>query len=276
MDERAQRWEERFEWPMVIAALLVIPVLVIEESNWGQPWDAIGQFLNWATWLAFVVEAVVMIRVSPRPWEWIKRYPIDVAVIFLSPPFIPGSLAGARLFRLLRVVRLLRIFSVRRLLSLEGIRFAAFLAVFVVLVGGMAYAAVEKDQNLTNWDGIWWAVTTVTTVGYGDSFPVTDGGRAIAMAVMAVGVRGVADRLRRRPLHPPGRGGAGRGARGAHPGGAAHPQHAPRRRRDAPTGSPRRLVLPKPAIRGEHDRGRERQSHDDEGQTRAEAIEQYA
>lgn len=192
MDERALRWQERFEWPMVIAALLVIPVLVIEESNFGQPWDALGQALNWGTWLAFLAEAVVMIRVTPQPMQWVKRHPIDVAVIFLSPPFIPGALAGARLFRLLRVVRLLRIFSMRRLLSLEGIRYAAFLAVFLVLVGGMAYAAIEKDQDLSNWDGIWWAITTVTTVSYGDSFPVTDLGRAIAIGVLVVGIGFVA------------------------------------------------------------------------------------
>ena len=42
MDERARRWEQRFEWPMVIAALLVIPLLVIEESSFGQPWDTVG------------------------------------------------------------------------------------------------------------------------------------------------------------------------------------------------------------------------------------------
>lgn len=177
---------------MVIAALLVIPVLVIEESNFGEPWDTIGQALNWGTWLAFLVEAVVMIRVAPRPWEWIKSHPIDVAVIVLSPPFLPSSLAAARLFRLLRVLRLLRIFSMRRLLSLEGIRYAAFLAVFLVLVGGASYAAVEQDQDLSAWDGIWWAVTTVTTVGYGDSFPTTDVGRVIAMAVMLVGIGFVA------------------------------------------------------------------------------------
>jgi voltage-gated potassium channel len=177
---------------MVIAALLVIPVLVIEETDPGQPLEAIGQILNWGTWLAFVVEAVIMIRVTPRPWEWIKRHPIDVAVIFLSPPFIPGGLAAARLFRLLRVLRLTRIFSMSRLLSLEGICYAAFIAAFVVLIGGAAYSAVETDQNLSAWDGIWWAVTTVTTVGYGDSYPTTDIGRVIAMCVMAVGIGFVA------------------------------------------------------------------------------------
>lgn len=165
---------------MVIAALLVIPLLVIEESNLGEPWDTLGDALNWGTWLAFVVESVVMIRVTPRPWDWIKAHPIDVAVIFLSPPFIPSSLAGARLLRLLRAVRLLRVFSMQRLLSLEGIRYAAFIAVFLVMVGGVAYAAIEQTDSdgkaLTAWDGIWWAATTVTTVGYGDNYPLAAGG----------------------------------------------------------------------------------------------------
>jgi voltage-gated potassium channel len=177
---------------MVIAALLVIPVLAIEESGLGEPWRTLDGVLNWGTWLAFLVEAVVMIRVTPHPWAWIKTHPIDVAVIVLSPPFLPSSLVGARLLRLLRVVRLLRILSMRRLLSLEGIRYAAFLAVFLVLVGGAGYAAIESDQNLSAWDGIWWAVTTVTTVGYGDSYPTTDVGRVIAMAVMLVGIGFVA------------------------------------------------------------------------------------
>ena len=174
---------------MVIAALLVIPLLVIEESSFGQPWDTVEVILNWGTWLAFVTEAVVMVYVTPKPMEWIKRHPVDVAVIPLTLPFLPADLA---VFRLLRLLRLGRIFSLRNLLSLEGVRYAAFLALFAVLIGGAAYAAIEQDQNLSAWDGIWWAITTVTTVGYGDSFPTTDEGRVIAMLVMFVGIGFVA------------------------------------------------------------------------------------
>lgn len=191
VDERAQEWQDRLEWPMVIAALLVIPLLVIEESNFGQPWDAIGQVLNWGTWLAFVVEAIIMIRVSPRPWDWVKTHPLDVAIICLSPPFLPANLAAARLFRLLRVLRLFRIFSMRRLLSLEGVRSAAFLSAFLILIAGAIYSVVETDRNLSAWDGIWWAVTTVTTVGYG-GHPHTDEGRVIAIVVVAIGIGFVA------------------------------------------------------------------------------------
>jgi voltage-gated potassium channel len=192
VDERSLRWERRFEWPMVIAAVLVIPLLVIEESNFGEPWSSVGGVLNYGTWIAFATEFAVMVAVTPKPMEWVKRHPIDVAVVILTPPFLPGNLEAARLFRLLRVLRLVRLFSLRSLLSLEGVRYAAFLAFFTVLIGGAAFAAVEQGQALSVWDGIWWALTTVTTVGYGDLSPETDGGRAIGAAVMLVGIGFVA------------------------------------------------------------------------------------
>ena len=93
------------------------------------------------------------------------------------------------MFRLLRLLRLLRLgLLTRRLLSTEGVRDAAVLAAMTVLGGGAAYAAVEKRQDLSAWDGVWWAIVTVTTVGYGDTYPHTDAGRIIAIAVMFVGI----------------------------------------------------------------------------------------
>lgn len=71
-------------------------------------------------------------------------------------------------------------------------RDAAVLAAMSILGGGAAYAAVEKSQHLSAWDGVWWAVTTVTTVGYGDTYPTTDAGRVIAIALMFAGIGFVA------------------------------------------------------------------------------------
>ena len=56
------------------------------------------------------------------------------------------------------------------------------------LGGGAIFASAESSQDLTTWDGIWWSITTVTTVGYGDIYPETDEGRAIAIVVMATGI----------------------------------------------------------------------------------------
>jgi voltage-gated potassium channel len=73
-----------------------------------------------------------------------------------------------------------------RLFSLEGARYAALLALVTVFAGGPAYAALEEETDA--WDGVWWAVTTMTTVGYGDQFPVTTEGRVLAIVVMLVGI----------------------------------------------------------------------------------------
>ncbi|HZA58635.1 MAG TPA: potassium channel family protein [Solirubrobacterales bacterium] len=188
MDERSLRIEAKFDWPMVIAALLVIPLLVIEESALEQPWDTVGVILNWGTWLAFAVEFVVMVWVAPRPSEWMKRHPLDVAVVFLTVPVIPAFTG----LRLLRLLRLGRVFTLKRLLSLQGVRYAALIALMTVVIGGALFAAVEQDQDLSSWDGIWWAVSTMTTVGYGDISPATDAGRVLAITIMVVGIGFVA------------------------------------------------------------------------------------
>lgn len=186
MDARSERIARRFELPMLVAAVLVIPLLILEESDVGEPWTTVAIVLNWATWLAFLSELVVMLAVVPNRRRWLREHPVEVVVV-LTPPFLPASLAAARVLRLLRLVRLLRLaVVVRQLFTVEGVRYAALLAFVTVLAGGTAFASVERDP--TAWDGIWWAVTTMTTVGYGDLFPVTDLGRIIAMVVMIVGI----------------------------------------------------------------------------------------
>jgi voltage-gated potassium channel len=187
-----QRVQSYFEWPVVVAALLTIPILVIQESHFGEPWRSIGSILNWLTWGVFAAETIVMLCVVERRGTWIRTHLIDVAVSVLTPPFAPVAWQAGRAFRLVRLLRLIRVFSIRRLLSLEGMKYAALVAAGTVVVGGAVFATVEKQQHLTTWDGIWWAITTVTTVGYGDVVPETDGGRIIAIAIMLVGIGFVA------------------------------------------------------------------------------------
>jgi voltage-gated potassium channel len=193
VNDRAERMERRLELPLLLAALLTIPTIAIEQSNAGQPWDTIAIGLNWTIWLAFVAEMVLMLRVVSDRGRWLRAHPLDLAIVILTPPFLPASLQAARVFRLLRLLRLLMVAKLsRRLLSTEGVRDAAVLALVTILGGGAAFAALEKSQNLSAWDGVWWAMTTVTTVGYGDPPVTTDGGRLIAIAVMLVGIGFVA------------------------------------------------------------------------------------
>jgi len=186
---RIEAIERRFDWPVLAAALLVIPVFLIQGSDFGSPWDELATAANWLSWSVFLVEVVVMLKVGG--WRWAKRNPLPIIITVITPPFMPAALASARF---LRFVRLLRLFpgasAARRLFSLEGLKYAAAISLMTVVVGGLAFASVEPGQSPE--DGIWWAATTMTTVGYGDLSPETGTGRLLAGIVMLVGLAFVA------------------------------------------------------------------------------------
>jgi voltage-gated potassium channel len=192
VDERSERWERRFDWVLLTAAVLVIPVVAIEESRTGESLRRIAGVTNWVIWLVFLIEFVVMLAIVSSRGRWLREHPLDVAIVVLTPPFLPAGLQTLRVFRLLRLLRLIRIVqAARRLFSPDGLRWAAILALLTVFCGGAGFAAVEKGSNEhvhNTWDGIWWALTTMTTVGYGDISPATNSGRAIAIVVMIVGI----------------------------------------------------------------------------------------
>jgi voltage-gated potassium channel len=187
VDERADRYARLFEWPIIIAALLVVPTMVLEVSSVGRPWHTVATVLDWAIWSAFALELVVMLAVVPQRGRWLRSHPIEVAIVLFTSPFLPTTLQATRVLRLLRLVRMLpAIRFARRLFSLDGLRYAAVIAFLTAVGGGTAFASAEK--NVSAWDGVWWAVTTMTTVGYGDVYPHTNLGRGIAIAVMVVGI----------------------------------------------------------------------------------------
>lgn len=193
MDTRSQEIERRLEVPLLVFALLTIPAIALEFADQEEPWHAIGTALNWAIWLAFVAEVVIMLRVVPDRGRWLRDHPLDLAIVVFTPPFLPATLQAARVFRLLRLLRLLKAgVLARRVFSTEGVRDAAVLTLIAVLGGGAAFAAVEDDQDLSAWDRVWWAITTVTTVGYGTPEVATDGGRIIGICLMVTGIGFVA------------------------------------------------------------------------------------
>jgi voltage-gated potassium channel len=123
-------------------------------------------------------------------WGWID-------LISSIPSF--DFMRLGRMIRLIRLLRILRAFrSTKHLLGhifrkrIQGtLTAASIIAVLVVLFSSIAILQVEKDPNSnikTAEDAIWWAYVTITTVGYGDKFPVTTEGRFIAAFLMTVGV----------------------------------------------------------------------------------------
>ena len=97
---------------------------------------------------------------------------------------------------MLPVVRLLWLMAIahrlRDISSLQVLRYAALIVFTVVVGGGVVFVAVEPGQDLSTWDGLWWAAETVTTVAYGDIYPTTALGRLVATVVMTAGIGFVA------------------------------------------------------------------------------------
>src|SRR5688572_9790989 len=107
MNERAREVKRRFEIPVLLAALLVVPVIIIEEQATSTAWLGIATVLNWLIWAAFLVEFVSVITVTDDRWAYTREAWLDVVIIGVSFPLLPGVLAGTRLLRLARLTRVL-------------------------------------------------------------------------------------------------------------------------------------------------------------------------
>lgn len=188
MDERAKRVERFFNLPVIVAALLVLPVIVIEETAVSDAVKTVAAVFNWAIWLVFAAELVAMLWVVPNRTRWLIENPWDVAIVVLTPPLLPAGLQSLRALRLLRLVRLLKLAQIsRRVFSRQGLRYAALLALLTLIGGGAAFIAVENNQHLSLWDGVWWAFATMTPAG-SNIEPETTLGRIIAIVVTAAGI----------------------------------------------------------------------------------------
>ena len=172
----------------LVAALVTIPVVLLDAVEGLPAWLATSaHVLNWAVWSVFLVSQVVVLVRAPTPWAAIKANPVLPIVTVFTVPFAP---AGLQVFRLLRLGALLGVaHHAQSLFSFRGLRYAGAVLALVVVGGGVLFAAVEHSaQDLSVEEGIWWAIVTVTTVGYGDIVPHTEAGRALAVLVMVTGI----------------------------------------------------------------------------------------
>lgn len=187
---RAEALQRRIEPYMLGAALLSIPTAVLDSANGEVEWAA--AVIDALVWGAFAVELAVMLALAGDRRLWLRTHLLQTAIVLVSGPLSLVSAHGARIARLARLARLLRIPGLaRRVFSLEGLEAAAAISAVVVVAGGAGFAAVEVPPGggtYSVWDGMWWAITTITTVGYGDLVPRTEAGRIIGVAVMLVGI----------------------------------------------------------------------------------------
>jgi voltage-gated potassium channel len=180
--------------PVVLAATLaLIPVLIIESDTTSAGWQRFAEVANWFIWAIFAIELVAVLVVATRKKAALRAHWLDVAIVVLTIPLLGKALSWLRLARFIRLARFGVILSralqaERRLTSGDSLRIAAILTLAAVVVAGAAQSAVDAGEYGSLWDGVWWAVVTVTTVGYGDLYPKTVQGRLIGIVLMFVGI----------------------------------------------------------------------------------------
>ena len=182
---RLERYEARTSPTMTALAIVFLlvyggPVIWPDLPAWL---DRTAEAANIVIWVVFAVDLVVRVRLAPRRLQWLVRHPIDVLTVVLP---------------VLRPLRILRVFTAgHSLLTRRGGLMRTGQAVLLsalvlVTVGALAVLDAEQSADgasiVTFPDALWWAMTTVTTVGYGDLYPVTATGRVVAVALMVVGI----------------------------------------------------------------------------------------
>lgn len=185
--DRLAHWERRTQTLLIVAALaflilLTVPIVDRELSPVAHFAVDVGSAV---IWLLFAVDYVIRLLWSTRRRHFVLTHIPDLAMIALPA---------------MRPLRLLRLFTVGNLVARrssatvlgETTRAVAACAVLVTYLGAVGVLDSERDHasaNITSFgDALWWSWTTITTVGYGDRYPITAQGRVVAVILMLVGI----------------------------------------------------------------------------------------
>lgn len=183
---KQKRWQELMEWPLTAAA----GVFLLAYA-----WEVLGRLSGTGalvadaviniTWALFVVDYATNLFLAERRGHWFITHLFDFAVV---------ALPVLRPLRLLRLVTLVAILQRRAGNAFRGrvILFAASSTALLLFVASLAMLDAERGAPgalITTFPkALWWAFVTITTVGYGDLYPVTGTGRFIAAGIMLGGI----------------------------------------------------------------------------------------
>ncbi len=180
-----EKVENTTETPMLILSVVYVVVALLPDIAVLSPDDL--EFLDgllWIVWGIFATELLVKIFVSPKPLQYMMQNWPDVLIVampFLRPlRFLRILLVLPKAWRQTKSVLRQKTFSFIGLTSLST----------VLLSAAFVYRGEKGTPNPINSyaDALWWAMSTITTVGYGDMYPVTGFGRGVAVFLMLTGI----------------------------------------------------------------------------------------
>ncbi len=188
----------------VIGASVLVVMLESVDSFRERHLTAL-RIAEWAFTGAFTIEYLLRLYVARNPWSYFRSFFGIVDLISILPTYLELLLTGTHYLMVVRVLRLLRMFRVLKMVQHLGeastilnalIRSRHKIGVFlfgvmtVVCVEGTFMYLLEHDQE-SGFDNIpqsiYWAIVTITTVGYGDIAPVTVLGKMMASVIMLTG-----------------------------------------------------------------------------------------
>ena len=183
MTEKQARMARMLDAPTVVVVLLVIPTLLLHFSNVGGWLGTLSNVLNWLIYGWFAFEFLCMLYLAPSDREYFKNNKLDLFVLFTTIPILPAPFQALWVLRLLRLIDVLPVI-LGRFGSITLLPYAIVLAFIAVFGGGVAFAHFE---GVSIFDGMYWANTTVNTVGYGDVSAQTDAGKLLSMVLQWTG-----------------------------------------------------------------------------------------
>ncbi|MBC7004624.1 ion transporter [Photobacterium sp. BZF1] len=160
--------------------------------------------LEWVFTILFTIEYALRLYCSPKPWAYARSFYGVIDLIAVLPSYLAFLFPGSNyllIIRLIRVMRIFRILKLARFLKDSNILLRSLLmaqrkilvffstvAILVTVLGSLLYIVEGPDNGFTSIPtSIYWAIVTITTVGYGDIVPQTDIGKAIAAFTMLLG-----------------------------------------------------------------------------------------
>ncbi|MEV0075720.1 potassium channel family protein [Nocardia neocaledoniensis] len=183
---RRQRWERATNLPLMALAVvfLVLYAWRVLDTDVSPHLDAALVWADIAIWAIFAVDFAVRLRLSTDRLRFVRKHPLDLLVV-LVPPFRPLRLVRAALLLLDSLNRATK--PRTRLVT-----FVATSSLLILLLSSLAFFDAEygapESKIKTFGDALWWSAVSVTTVGYGDVYPVTTEGRLVSLVLMTLGI----------------------------------------------------------------------------------------
>lgn len=194
-----------FDISLLVLILSSIVVVVLDSSpRWHAQYGQLFLKLEWGYTILFTIEYILRLICIKKPWRYVFSLLGLIDLLAIIPGYLSLFYAGTQsllVFRALRLLRIFRIFKLSHFLSemqflgvaIKGSlrKISIFMLVvltLVVIMGSIMYL-VEGGKNgfSSILDSIYWAIVTITTVGYGDISPATPLGKFIASAIMLIG-----------------------------------------------------------------------------------------